>query len=45
MYPGVDPSLFTVHDWRNDIVTLRNDTKEFIEKVSEGSSPTNGKPR
>lgn len=36
MYPGVDPALFTVHDWRNDIVTLGTVPSSFIEKVSEG---------
>ena len=36
MYPGVDPSLFTIHDWRNDIVTIGTVPKEFIEEVSEG---------
>ncbi|NLZ76475.1 MAG: DUF2088 domain-containing protein, partial [Spirochaetales bacterium] len=36
MYPGVDPALFTIHDWRNDIVTIGTVPKEFIEEVSEG---------
>ncbi len=46
MYPGVDPSLFTVHDWRNDIVTIGTVPKEFIEEVSRrASSPMNGKLR
>jgi nickel-dependent lactate racemase len=36
MYPGVDHSLFAVHDWRNDVVTLGVVPAEFIEQVSEG---------
>ena len=36
MFPGVDHSLFKVHDWRNDVVTLGTVPAQFIEQVSEG---------
>jgi len=36
MYPGVDKSLFAVHDWRNDVVTIGTVPAEEIERLSEG---------
>ncbi|MCF8358467.1 MAG: lactate racemase domain-containing protein [Prolixibacteraceae bacterium] len=36
MFPGVPPSLFRVHDWRNDVVTLGEVPAAFVEKVSGG---------
>ncbi|MGF7140077.1 nickel-dependent putative hexonate epimerase [Roseimarinus sediminis] len=36
MFPGVPSSLFRVHDWRNDVITLGEVPGEFIEKVSDG---------
>ena len=36
MFPGVSHSLFRVHDWRNDIVTLGEVPAEFIHQQSEG---------
>jgi len=36
MFPGVDKALFSVHDWRNDVVTIGTVPAEHIEKLSEG---------
>ena len=36
MYPKTPKSLFRVHDWRNDIVTLGEVPCEFVREVSEG---------
>ncbi len=36
MFPGVPASLFRVHDWRNDLVTLGEVPAEFIHNQSEG---------
>src|ERR1700749_2875657 len=36
MYPKTPKSLFRVHDWRNDIVTLGEVPCEFLREVSEG---------
>lgn len=36
MYGGVPSSLFRVHDWRRDLVTLGEVPASFIETVSEG---------
>ncbi len=36
MFPGVPKSLFRVHDWRNDIVTIGNVPGSFVKEVSEG---------
>ncbi|MFW6229126.1 MAG: lactate racemase domain-containing protein, partial [Alkalispirochaeta sp.] len=36
MFPGVPDSLFRVHDWRNDLVTLGEVPREFIREQSEG---------
>ncbi|MFP4365728.1 MAG: lactate racemase domain-containing protein [Bacteroidales bacterium] len=35
MFPGVPQSLFRVHRWRSDIVTLGEVPAEFVSKVSE----------
>jgi len=37
MFPGVPASLFRVHDWRNDVVTLGTVPAEYIHQVSEGA--------
>ncbi|MCP4311659.1 MAG: DUF2088 domain-containing protein [Bacteroidetes bacterium] len=41
MFGPVPASLFRVHDWRNDVVTLGEVPASFVESVSEGrvSSP------
>ncbi len=36
MFGGTPHSLFRVHDWRNDVVTLGEVPGEFIHEVSEG---------
>lgn len=36
MFEGVPHSLFRVHDWRNDVVTVGEVPSEYIKKVSEG---------
>jgi nickel-dependent lactate racemase len=36
MFGGVPSSLFRVHDWRNDVVTLGEVPGEFVESVSGG---------
>lgn len=36
MYQGVPESLFRVHDWRNDVVTLGEVPPEYVSQVSEG---------
>ncbi|MFN8257550.1 MAG: lactate racemase domain-containing protein [Bacteroidales bacterium] len=36
MFGKVPASLFRVHDWRNDVVTLGEVPSGFVEKVSEG---------
>ncbi len=36
MFPGVDHSLFAVHDWRRDVETLGIVPAAFIEELSEG---------
>ncbi|MDF1574827.1 MAG: lactate racemase domain-containing protein [Bacteroidales bacterium] len=36
MYGAVPPSLFRIHDWRKDVVTLGEVPPSFIETVSEG---------
>ncbi len=36
MFGAVPKSLFRIHDWRNDIVTLGEVPASFLEKVSEG---------
>lgn len=36
MFPGMPHSLFHVHDWRNDVITLGEVPSEFIHQQSEG---------
>ena len=36
MFEGVPHSLFRVHDWRNDVVTVGEVPSEVINKLSEG---------
>jgi nickel-dependent lactate racemase len=36
MFPGIDHSLFAVHDWRNDVVSLGTVPAAYIEELSEG---------
>jgi len=36
MYPGVPKSLFRIHRWKDDLLTLGEVPSEFINKVSEG---------
>ncbi len=36
MYGSTPRSLFRVHDWRNDVVTLGEVPAQFVEDVSEG---------
>lgn len=36
MFGHTPASLFRVHDWRNDVVTVGEVPAEYIEKVSEG---------
>ena len=37
MFGHTPASLFKVHDWRNDVVTLGEVPSGFLEEVSEGS--------
>jgi len=37
MFPGVPLSLFRVHNWREDVVTVGTVPGEFVEEVSEGA--------
>jgi nickel-dependent lactate racemase len=34
MYPGVPKSLFRVHDWRNDVVTVGTLPSEFVKQAT-----------
>lgn len=36
MYPGVSPSLFRTHNWREDVVHLGDVPADFIKNVSAG---------
>lgn len=36
MFPGVSPSLFRVHDWRRDVISLGQIPSDFIREISEG---------
>jgi nickel-dependent lactate racemase len=36
MFPGMDQSLFRVHNWRTDVETLGEVPSEFIREQSEG---------
>lgn len=37
MFPGVPVSLFRVHNWREDVVTVGTVPGEFVKEVSEGA--------
>lgn len=37
MFPGVPASLFRVHDWRNDLVTLGDVPRDLIRELSENT--------
>jgi nickel-dependent lactate racemase len=36
MYAGVPKSLFRVHDWRKDVVTVGTITGEFVSEITKG---------
>lgn len=36
MFGSIPHSLFRVHDWRNDVVTIGEVPKEYVEDISEG---------
>ena len=36
MFGNIPHSLFRVHDWRNDVVTIGEVPKEYVEEISEG---------
>lgn len=36
MFTGVPKSLFRVHDWRNDVVTIGEVPADYVNQVSEG---------
>jgi nickel-dependent lactate racemase len=37
MYKGVPKSLFRVHDWRNDVVTLGRVPADYISEITNGA--------
>jgi nickel-dependent lactate racemase len=37
MFTRVPKSLFRVHDWRNDVVTVGNVPGEFVSEITEGA--------
>jgi Uncharacterized conserved protein len=37
MFPGVPVSLFRVHNWREDVVTVGTVPGDFVKEVSEGA--------
>jgi nickel-dependent lactate racemase len=37
MFPGVPVSLFRVHNWREDVVTVGTVPGEFVKEISEGA--------
>ena len=37
MFPGVPKSLFRVHNWREDVVTVGTVPGDFVKEVSEGA--------
>jgi nickel-dependent lactate racemase len=37
MYKGVPKSLFRVHDWRNDVVTVGTVPGEFVSQITDGA--------
>eukprot|EP00941_MAST-03F_sp_MAST-3F-sp1_P003459 g3459.t1 len=36
MFPTIPASLFRVHDWRNDVVTIGKVPRELVRKASDG---------
>jgi nickel-dependent lactate racemase len=36
MFGSIPHSLFRIHDWRNDVVTIGEVPKEYVEEISEG---------
>lgn len=36
MFGSIPHSLFRIHDWRNDVVTIGEIPKEYVEEISEG---------
>lgn len=36
MFGNIPHSLFRIHDWRNDVVTIGEVPKEYVEEISEG---------
>jgi nickel-dependent lactate racemase len=37
MFPGMQENLFSVHDWRNDVVELGRIEREWVEKATGGA--------
>ena len=37
MFPGVPKSLFRVHNWREDVVTVGTVPGEYVKEISEGA--------
>jgi len=37
MYPGIPLSLFKVHNWRDDVVTVGTVPGEYVKKLTEGA--------
>ena len=37
MFKGVPKSLFRVHDWRNDVVTIGTVPGEFVSEITDGA--------
>ena len=37
MFPGVPKSLFRVHNWREDVVTVGTVPSEYVKEISEGA--------
>ena len=37
MFPGVPVSLFRVHNWREDVVTVGTVPSEYVKEISEGA--------
>ena len=37
MYKEVPPSLFRVHDWRNDVVTVGTVPGEYVSEITDGA--------
>jgi len=37
MYPGIPKSLFRVHNWREDVLSIGTVPGEFVKEISEGA--------